>query len=143
MDAVDLIKRFEGLRLKAYQDQAGVWTVGYGATGPNIGPHTIWTQAQADADLIHRVAVLRQQVDKLIHVHATENQENALLSLAYNIGIGGLASSSAIRDLNGGNIQAAADDFLKWKFITVNGQKVENAGLLKRRQQERALFLTA
>jgi lysozyme len=140
--AIDLIKKFEGLELKAYQDVAKVWTIGYGATGPGIGPGLTWTQQQADADLARRVGLLDAQLEHLLRRAPRDHQRAALLSLMYNIGAAALSGSSALRDFNAGNDQAAADDFLKWKYVTVGGEKVVDEGLLKRRRQERAVFLS-
>jgi lysozyme len=139
MKALDIIKKFEGLRLTAYQDQGGVWTVGYGATGPDIKHGTVWTQEKADADLASRVAHLEEQLLKLVKKPMTDNQKAAFLSLCYNIGIGAFGSSTALREFNASNIAAAADAILKWNHIG----KIENAGLTKRRHQEREIFLTA
>lgn len=137
MTSLEAIKRFEGLRLTAYQDQGGVWTVGYGATGSEIVQGTVWTQAQADADLSLRVAHLEMQLLRLITVDLTQAQLTALTSLAYNIGIGAFGSSSCLAALNAGKAAEAADDILKWHFVG----HTDNAGLRMRRAAERAIFL--
>jgi lysozyme len=139
VDALDLIKKFEGLRLQAYQDVAGIWTIGFGSTGPNVASGLSWTLQQAEDDLVQRVNALDQQLAQLVNVPLSGNQRSALLSLMYNIGAKAFAGSSVLRDLNAGNVQAAADDFLKWNMA---GGKVQ-PDLQKRRTQERELFLAA
>lgn len=139
MDVLDLIKRFEGLRLQAYQDAVGVWTIGYGSTGPGVIQGLSWSIQQAEADLAQRVNALDQTLAQLVQVPLTANQRNALLSLMYNIGPSAFSGSTLLKDLNAGNVQKAADDFLAWNHA---GGKVLD-DLTKRRTQERALFLTA
>jgi len=139
--AMNLAKEFEGCRLEAYPDPAYGWkvaTIGYGATGPGISMHTVWTQAQADADLAYRMKGIGAHIDVLVTVPITDEQKGALCDLAYNIGTGALGSSTLLRMLNGHNAQGAADQFLVW--IAPNNPAV-TAGLLKRRQAERALFM--
>ncbi|WP_321951863.1 lysozyme [Paraburkholderia bannensis] len=139
--ATDLAKQFEGCVLEAYPDPAYGWrkaTVGYGATGPSIMQGTVWTQDQADADLIYRMQGIGAHIDALVTVPITDEQKGALCDLAYNIGMGALGSSTLLRMLNGHNEQGAADQFLVW--ISPDHPEV-SAGLLKRRQAERALFI--
>lgn len=137
--AAEVIKKFEGCRLKAYQDQGGIWTVGFGQTGPNIGPATVWTQAQADAALVHFLESLDRVVMDLVKVPINENQYVALMSFAYNVGTAALARSSVLRLLNQGDYSGAADCFRSW--VKVKGRT--NQGLVNRREAERALFLKA
>jgi lysozyme len=118
-------------------DQAGVWTVGYGATGGLIGPDTVWTPGQAESALILRLNACGDQVSKAMASRVTQDQFDAMTSLAYNIGVGAFRGSTLVRLLNGGDVVGAADEFLKWD--KVGG--VVNAGLLRRREAERELFL--
>ena len=139
--AADLIKRFEGCRLEAYPDPATggkPWTVGYGCTGPGIGPGTIWTQQQAEDELEHRLFAERQVLDSLVTAPVSENQMAALLSLAWNIGTAALGGSHLLRLLNAGDVQGAADAFLAWNHAA--GKVMP--GLTTRREAERAVFLT-
>lgn len=138
MSPADLVKQFEGCRLQAYQDQAGVWTVGYGCTGPDIGAGTFWTQDKADAELASRVARVQHVVQAMCPAPRADNQMAALCSLAYNIGLTAFERSTVRRELNNGHLLAAADAFLLWN--KADGQV--NQGLVNRRTQERALFLT-
>lgn len=136
---LELVKRFEGLRLKAYQDQGGTWTAGYGSTGPDIGPDTVWTLQEAENRLEGALERFQQGVIDLVTVPITENQRDALVSFAYNVGLGALEHSTLLRELNSGQSDAAAQQFQRWS--KVGG--IENPGLLKRRLAEKALFQTA
>lgn len=133
----ELIARFEGCRLEAYQDEGGVWTIGYGCTGPEIGPGLNWSQAQADAELAARVAELRARLGGLIKPALSEDQYAAVCSLAYNIGPYGFSTSTVLRRINAYDFQGAADAFLMWDKI--KGEYSE--GLANRRKTEAAIFL--
>jgi len=135
---LDLIRQFEGCKLQAYQDQRGIWTIGFGATGGAIGPETVWTQQQADSELLIRVNGVGAQVNHKIQPILKQCQFDALCSLVYNIGIGNFTGSKMIRLLNGREWKQAADEFLVWNHI--NG--TVSAGLSCRREAERALFLS-
>lgn len=135
--ASDIVKKFEGLRLDAYQDVGGIWTIGYGSIGRGVVAGTKWTQEQADAALEHYLEALEGVLDGLIDVPVTEGQRAALTSLAYNIGTAAFASSTLLKLLNAQDYDGAADQFLRW--TRVKGRVV--SGLVNRRSAERALFL--
>lgn len=131
-----LLKAFEGLRLRAYQDSVGVWTIGYGTTS-GVRPGMVITEAQAE-DLMKRdLQRFEQAVDDLVRVPLTSDQFSALVSFAYNVGEGALASSTLLRLLNQKDYQGAADQLLRWD--KAGGETL--AGLTRRRRAERALFL--
>ena len=136
---LDLIKSFEGLRLKAYRCPAGVPTIGYGATGPDVRIGMIWTEGQCHARLVADVARFEQAVAKALTVTANENQFAAMVSLAFNIGTGAFARSSVLRRHNARDCAGAADAFLLWNK---GGGRVL-PGLVRRRKAERDLYLTA
>jgi lysozyme len=141
-NGIALIKKFEGCRLKAYQDQVGVWTIGYGITssvgyGPIRAGMTI-TQETADKWLTEGLASYEAAVNKALTRPANQNQFDALVSLCWNIGKGGVSRSSIIRFHNAGDDRAAANAFMMWVKA---GGKV-NQGLVNRRQAERALYLS-
>lgn len=138
---LDLIKGFEGLRLTAYQDSVGVWTIGYGTTaaaGVGIKPVAGMkiTEAQAEAYLRAAVDKFAAQIKPLIHVPVTDNQFGACVSLAYNIGPGAFATSSVLRKLNDGDYPGAASAFALWN--KAGGHVLQ--GLVNRRAAEAALF---
>ncbi|MFD2866054.1 lysozyme [Mucilaginibacter antarcticus] len=144
-----LIKCSEGLRLNAYRDSAGIWTIGYGSTryhdGRAVKPgDKLVTQLQADALFNNTLGQYTQAVNDFVKVALTQTQFDALVSITYNIGIYGLQRSTLLKKLNTGDYQAAADQFLIWNKVThsTTGQKVTLDALVKRRAKERRLFLS-
>lgn len=133
---IDLIKSFEGLRLSAYQDSVGVWTIGYGTTRGVTRYMTI-TVEQAERMLSNDIQRFEPEMDKLVKVPLNQNQWDALMSFVYNLGAANLASSTLLKLLNKGDYQGAADQFPRW--VNAGGKRLE--GLVKRRAAERALFL--
>lgn len=133
-----LVQGFEGFRSKAYKDVTGIWTVGWGSTGSDIGPGLIWTQAQADERLIADLEKFQKGVEDLLVVEGiNQNQKDALTSFAYNCGLGNLKQSTLLRCINKHNSEQAANEFLRWS----KAGGVEVPGLLRRRKAERELFL--
>lgn len=141
MSAVALVAEFEACRLRAYRCPAGVWTLGWGETD-GIAPGMVWSQAQADQRFCDSLTAFTHQVQALLKVHAEPNQLGALVSLAYNIGIGAFARSSVLKAHNAGDEQAAARAFGLWNKARVNGVLTVLAGLTRRRAAEAALYLT-
>lgn len=135
---VALIKHFEGCRLTAYQDSVGIWTIGYGHTGPEVVEGLTCTQLQADTWLLNDTHAASNAVMRDVDVALTQNQFDALVSFTFNLGAAALAGSSLLRYLNGGSPSAAANEFLKWD----HAGGVVIPGLTLRREAERALFLT-
>lgn len=138
---MDLIKSFEGCSLKAYKCPAGVWTIGWGTTEPinGVKPHEgmVITQQQADDLLVKNLKSYENAVNEYVTYSINQNKFDALVSFAYNCGNGALKTSTLLKKLNSGDIQGAANEFLRWN--KANG-KVLN-GLTRRRQAERKLFL--
>ena len=135
---ISLIKSFEGLRLKSYQDSVGVWTIGYGATR-GIGPGMTVSSEQAERMLMNDIARFEPELDKLAKVPLNRNQWDALMSFVYNLGSASLGSSTLLKLLNAKDYTGAADQFPRWN--KAGGQVL--AGLTKRRAAERAMFLGA
>lgn len=136
------IQQSESCKLKAYKCPAGKWTIGWGQTGKDIVEGTVWTQEQADAARDATVAGREKAVSKALTRPATQAQFDAMISLTYNIGIYAFQTSTVLRQHNAGNIKAAADAFLMWNKITVNGVLTYSEGLNNRRQREKALYLS-
>ena len=133
---LSLIKQSEGCKLSAYLCPAGIPTIGYGrTTGVKLG-QTI-AQAQADAWVVEEYDAFEAKVRRIVTVPLTANQLGALVSFAYNLGVGALASSTLLRLLNAGDYKGAAAQFAQWNKA---GGRVL-AGLTKRRAAEAALFL--
>lgn len=148
--AIDLIKQFEGCakrmpdgRLRAYPDPGtggAPWTIGWGSTGRDIVPGTVWTQEQADARLASEVAEKAAGVERLVTVPLTDNELAALISFSYNVGVSALAGSTLLRLLNAGAPkESVAEQFGRW----TKAAGKELPGLVKRRAAEKALFLGA
>lgn len=139
---IELIKRFEGLELEAYQDSVGVWTIGYGWTqsvdGKKIAPDMRIDQATADRLLKCGVVQYEQGVNQLVKVKITQGQFDALVSFAYNLGLRSLSTSTLLRKLNDGDKQGAADQFGRW--VNAGGKRLD--GLVTRRAAERRMFLS-
>ena len=137
------IGRYEGLRLSAYRDAAGIWTIGYGhtaAAGPPapVARMTI-TAAEADQILGRDLARFEAAVARLVTVALSQGEFDALVSFAFNVGEGALARSTLLKKLNGGDRAGAAAEFGRWNKA---GGRVL-AGLTRRRAEERALFVGA
>ena len=135
---ITLIAGFEGLRMTAYQDQRGIWTIGYGHTlGVSAGETC--TEEQANNWMGEDLEVTEDAVTRMVTVPINQNQFDALVSLGYNIGITALKNSHLMAYLNASAVKAASAEFLAWNHV--NG--VVDAGLTRRRESERALFDTA
>lgn len=140
-EGIKLIESFETLALKAYQKvingKLDKWTCGYGHTGLDVGPLTTCTVAQAGVWLAHDLAIAEGAVNSLGPV-LTQNRYDALVAFAFNVGVAGAIGSTMFRLIRAGAMDAAALEFPKWDHV--NGQV--SAGLLRRREAEKALFET-
>lgn len=139
-EGLALIKRFEGLRLEAYQDVAGIWTIGYGHTR-TAREGMVITEAQAEALLRDDLKDAEASVSRFVRMPLNENEFSALVSLRFNIGRAAFADSTVVERLNDGLRARAADAFIMWNRATVGGVKVIVQGLVRRREAERDLFL--
>lgn len=133
---INLIKKFEGCRLEAYKCPAGIWTIGYGHT-KGVKDGQIITQEQAEEFLREDLRIFEQAVESCVKVPLSQNQFDALVSFCYNCGNGALKTSTLLRLLNEGKYKDASEQFLRWNKA---GGKVL-AGLTRRREEERELFL--
>ncbi|GAA0586592.1 lysozyme [Halomonas salifodinae] len=130
----------EGLRLQAYRCPAGVWTIGFGTTrvdGKPVTPGMVIDKSRAIELLAADAERFEDTVRRCVEVQLNQNEFDALVLLTYNIGAGALQKSTLLRKLNAGDRKGAADEFLRWNK---GGGKVL-PGLVKRREDERRLFL--
>lgn len=145
---VDLVKRWEGFKAKAYLCPAGVLTVGYGTTnraglpGVTITRDTVVSEDQAEEWLRIGLEKFAAKIRPAITAPINENEFGAFLSLAYNIGPSAFRGSSALRHFNAGDKAAAAGAIKLWNKATVNGKRQVMRGLVNRREDEVRLFLT-
>jgi lysozyme len=134
------IGRHEGLRLSAYRDAAGIWTIGYGhtaAAGPPVPVAGLTiTAAEADAILGRDLARFEAAVARLVTAALSQDEFDALVSFAFNVGEGALGRSTLLKKLNAGDRAGAAVEFGRWNKA---GGRVL-AGLTRRRAEERAMF---
>ena len=134
-EAIEIVRAFEGERLKAYQCSAGVWTIGVGHTkGVKEGDRI--TLEQSDELLKSDLEGFKKEMIPLVDVEVTRGQFVALLSFVFNLGTKEFVNSTLRKKLNKGDFEGASFEFLKWKFV--NGEEVR--GLLNRRTVERELF---
>lgn len=138
---IQLITSFEDLNLKAYDDGVGVWTIGYGTTiypnGVAVKKGDSCTLEQAKSFFQHDLRRFQTAVNDAVNIPLSQNQFDALVSLAYNIGTNALKTSTLVKYLNALDYKAAADQFLVWN--KAGGSVLK--GLVRRREAERALFL--
>ncbi len=129
------IKRWERLRLTRYFDQGGKPTIGYGHLMMKDEP-TVIDLKQADRLFREDLKTAADAVRRLVTVPLWQSEFDALVSLVWNIGVKAFRSSTLRKRLNEGDYRAASAEFIKWHFV--DGEP--SAGLLKRREAERALF---
>lgn len=131
-----LVTNYEGLRLEAYQDSVGVWTIGYGHTDDDVFPGMTITEDEADQILMEDVDRFEEFVNDAVTVPLTQWQFDALVSFCFNLGQGNLGGSTLLRVLNGGDYKTAAQEFNEW--IYAGGKKLR--GLVRRRKAESLMF---
>ncbi|UZM16241.1 lysozyme [Pseudomonas kielensis] len=140
-NGLSLIKWFEGCRLTAYQDVVGIWTIGYGWTtavdGDPIHEGMVITQEKADELLREGIKQYEAPVNQNITITLKQYQFDALVAFTYNLGAKNFINSTLLKKLNAGEMQAAADEFLRWH--KAGGEVL--FGLIRRRAYERDLFL--
>ena len=135
---IALVQEFEGCKLTAYQDQGGRWTIGFGCAQPFVHEGVTCTEDQATAWLVQDMDEVAKSLTRIIKIVINDNEFSALCSWAYNVGIGNAADSTLIKLLNRGYIDLVPVQLSRWN--RVNG--IINAGLVRRRQAEIALFNT-
>jgi lysozyme len=137
VDAYQLIKQFEGLRLEAYLCPAGIWTIGYGHTS-DVSPNSFITIQEAD-DYLHRdVASVEMQLNKL-NLSLSQCQWDAIVSFVFNVGIGNFKASTLLAKIRiNPDDNSIMDEFLRWVYA--NGKVMR--GLQKRRLAEMKLYFS-
>ena len=133
---IELLKNLEGFSTKAYREPDGSWSIGYGCNGSREGEEV--TREEAEKILCCQIAAFERGIDSQVIVDVTQQQFDALVIWAYNVGLGAAKTSTLLRKLNAGDAKGAAEEFLRWDK---SGGKVL-PGLVRRRERERALFLS-
>ena len=132
-----LTTSFEGCALSAYQDQKGIWTIGYGHT-KNVAPGDTCTSDQALLWLEEDMSWAVNVVNREVSVNLSQNEFDALVDFVFNVGSGAFQGSTLLRLLNSGDYAGASREFDKWDHVS--GAVV--AGLLRRREAETSEFLS-
>ena len=137
---IEMICRFEGLQLYAYDDGVGVWSIGFGTivypSGTRVRKGDICTLEQAKFYMSHDLKKFEHAVDLAVKVSIDQNQFDALVSLTYNIGAGAFRNSTLLKKLNVGDYHGASAQFDVWN--KASGRVLQ--GLVNRRSVERTLF---
>lgn len=141
-----LLKRFEACRLTAYQDVAGIWTIGYGSTrihGVPVVSGQVITQAEAEEAVVMDCAAIGRQLVPLLTVPQTQNQVDALISFCYNLGVPAFSGSSLRHAINA-SLPIDASLFTRWNKARnpVTHQLEVVPGLTRRRNTEYTLYTT-
>lgn len=164
--SIDLIKHYESLHdgnlkeigIQPKIDPLGIWTIGWGhaiidpITGKFVRDKANEKRArdlfpgfneQQAEDLLKRdLATYETEVRKAVKIKLNDDQVGALVAFSYNVGVAAFKSSSALTQLNAGNIAEAGNRLLLWNKGTLNGVKVELKGLTYRRMSERDLLVS-
>lgn len=135
MTAQELIQSFEGCELTAYQDLAGIWTIGWGHVGKDVSPGLTWTQSQADDALAHDITAA-QALIAIYSPGLTGDALTAITDFVFNLGIGNYRSSTLCKCINAQDWEGAKAQIITWDHS--NGKVIP--GLLRRRQAEAALL---
>jgi len=144
-DCFELVKFFEGCKLTAYKDSAGIWTIGIGSAttgGFPVKPGMTIDMATAEKWFLQELSKVEAQIKAEVKVQLKQSQFDALCSFVYNLGIGSLKASTLLKLLNASAAPSSvAGEFPKWNKARVNGVLTELSGLTKRRRAEALLFL--
>lgn len=137
------LREWEGCRLEAYQDSGGVWTIGYGHTGPDVKRGLTWTQRQADDGLANDIRWAESAVNDYVKVDLLPSQFDALVSFTFNVGFDAFRTSTLLKRVNAGRFLDVPAEMARWNKVTIDGRKVVVQGLINRRAAEAALWASA
>jgi len=140
-EAIELIKRFEGYRPKSAQLPDGSWTIGHGHT-LTAREGAVVSEQDAEALLLYDLIAVAHAVNENTYLPLTQNQFDALVAFAFNIGVENFRRSSVLRRLNEGQVLQAACAMELWRKSVFEGERIVVDALVRRRSAEKALFLT-
>ncbi len=135
-EGLAMTKSFEGCILAAYQDAGGVWTIGYGHTGPEVHEGLVWTQEEAEAAIVDDCDVAAACVNAAVTAPIVQCQFDALTDFCFNCGRENLLESTLLKMLNRSEFIAAEAQFGLWVYV---GDEVAD-GLVRRRAAEARMF---
>ena len=135
-----LIAQLEGHSSTAYYDSAGVLTICYGHTGPEVYEGLVLPDSACDNLLWLDISAAERAIGRLVTVDLSESQLTVLTSFVFNVGVGAFEESTLLRRLNTGDYEAVPQELLRWNKITVDGVKVPSRGLINRRNIEIQLW---
>lgn len=138
---LNLIKKYEGLKLTAYKCPAGILTIGYGHT-KTVKPGMTINKEMAELLLREDLIWVESAIKRHVTVQLNQNQFDALSSFIYNVGERAFANSTLLKLLNQGKILEAGEEFMRWTKARQPGGLKELPGLVKRRAEEKVLFLS-
>ena len=144
--ALDLIKKWEGFRPRAYLDVAGNATIGFGTllhkgVITETDKKLEWGEELATNKLKVEVIIIEQALNRMIKVPVKQSEFDSLVVWTYNLGIGSAKSSSWLRELNKGNYKDVPRLMSLWNKARINGVLTESQGLKNRRKEESDLFI--
>lgn len=139
---IELIQGYESCQLIAYRDVRGVWTIGWGHTGPDVAKGLRWTMAEAVAHFQRDVQWAEDCVNRLVRMPLTQNQFDALVSFVFNEGETNFRQSTMLVRINAGNFAGARTEFRRFNKVRdpASNTLVVSRGLTNRRAAEAALF---
>lgn len=130
------LKEFEGLRTAAYKDVGGIWTIGWGHTGPDVTEGLVITQEKAEQLLRRDLRKFEDGVERALSAPAHQDEFDAMVSFAYNVGLNAFRTSTLLKHFNAGNHELAMAEFARW--TKVGDKEVE--GLRRRRRAEAEIY---
>jgi lysozyme len=136
INALSIIKKYEGFRSKAYICPGGYKTIGYGHLLKKNEAYENISENDADELLIEDIKKIEKSMIRLINVSLTQNQIDALISFCFNVGVGSFQRSTMRQKINRLEHMLVPDEFKKWIFA--NGKKLK--GLVLRRHEESNLY---
>ena len=135
-DGIEMIKRFEGIRLHSYKDSVGVWTIGVGHTGKDVHADMVIDEKEVDRLLRQDLEWVEKCINENVTVQLTQERFDVLCSFVFNLGCGAFKHSTLLKKINHGDIAGATKEFYKWDHA---GGRVL-AGLTRRRETEAERF---
>lgn len=136
-----LVKEMEGLRLTAYKDIAGIYTIGFGSTGPHVHEGMVITEPEANALLRSDLLRFEVAVSNMVTSPITQNMFDSLCVFSFNLGSNALKNSTLLKKVNANpNDPNIEQEFLRWNKARVKGALIEVEGLTRRRKKEWELY---